>query len=729
MATKIINCVISQNKSYYKAFIEYSYTQSKTDNTTKVTAALKLQQLTDSFDFDTGESSTNLLKVSFVMNGETYTHTGRINMNDVGNAGYTITLVSTTQTITHDNDGTKQIDFSCNNTSYMLASAGYGPGNITLNRTVVTLPTIPRAATLDKITNAAGKEITEIDAGQNITVYYTAKSSEYYHRAYYYVGSEQKARTNISATTNSTSVTVDPGWFPSSESGTLTCKIYTYSDAAYTKKIGNQNKNITVNIPTTLTPTTSLTINATDYGHELGEFYLQGLSPLELTAEATAGQGSNSVTLTLSGDGFSESKTATDTETEPAASIIKSAVATSSGELTYTATATDSRLRSKSASKTISVLPYQKPSYAKASVIRCRQDGTPIADGEYALVQIQCNVQSIMADTEKNTQQIKVQYRLSGSSTWNDFATTKVTPRTNEIITITNTAEAYRIDPNKTYKFKATVTDALGNSVTTSELSLRGNQRPINVSRNNTGVAIGGLSTSDDRSPAVNGLFEVMWPSEIFDSVSLLGTDKTCTINSAVVTNGDVTMQGDKCTVQSPIRARSARDGDPGYAIVTRSEKIAVGSDYEDVVYYLSAVTTSSGGYKLGMLGRFADNDMGFAIDSSVSDIRLKENVEDCTINALNIVEKMDVRQFDWKNGEHQNIGFIADELENVDPRLTIGGGYLDDGSMNIKSIDTLYLLGYVTKAVQELATQVQLLSEQNEKLRRKVQEFELKIN
>lgn len=90
------------------------------------------------------------------------------------------------------------------------------------------------------------------------------------------------------------------------------------------------------------------------------------------------------------------------------------------------------------------------------------------------------------------------------------------------------------------------------------------------------------------------------------------------------------------------------------------------------------------------------------------SDIRLKENIAETEVhNALAVINKIDVRSFDWKDNreiKHQKIGMIADEIEKLDPLLTIGGGYDEDGTINAKSIDVLYLVGYLVKAIQELS-------------------------
>ena len=92
------------------------------------------------------------------------------------------------------------------------------------------------------------------------------------------------------------------------------------------------------------------------------------------------------------------------------------------------------------------------------------------------------------------------------------------------------------------------------------------------------------------------------------------------------------------------------------------------------------------------------------------SDIRLKKNIKDSKVEALPIINDIKIREFDWKDGRHQSIGFIADELEKLDKALTIGGGYTDDNEMSIKSVDTFYLLGYAIKAIQELSAEVKRL-------------------
>lgn len=107
---------------------------------------------------------------------------------------------------------------------------------------------------------------------------------------------------------------------------------------------------------------------------------------------------------------------------------------------------------------------------------------------------------------------------------------------------------------------------------------------------------------------------------------------------------------------------------------------------------------------------------------SSSSDIRLKRNVADTEIaDALSVINQIEMRSFDWLPGwrdyDHQPIGMIADQIEKLDSRLVIGGGYDPDGEPNYKVIDDHYLSCYLTKGIQELCAEIENLKERIRRL------------
>lgn len=107
----------------------------------------------------------------------------------------------------------------------------------------------------------------------------------------------------------------------------------------------------------------------------------------------------------------------------------------------------------------------------------------------------------------------------------------------------------------------------------------------------------------------------------------------------------------------------------------------------------------------------------------SNSDIRLKKNIDNTSItNALSVINSIKVRQFDWKETNiHQSIGFVADELEKLDPNFSQGGGVTKDGGIDVKSVNSFYLQGYIVKALQELSSQVSDLKQENKRLKQKL--------
>ena len=123
--------------------------------------------------------------------------------------------------------------------------------------------------------------------------------------------------------------------------------------------------------------------------------------------------------------------------------------------------------------------------------------------------------------------------------------------------------------------------------------------------------------------------------------------------------------------------------------------------------------------------------DMSGTITVTPSDIRLKENIKDTDINALKTIDKIKMRQFDWKFGRgHQDIGVIANELETIDPHFILYGTGTDElderGNIkNPKCIDTFYMQGYLIKAIQELHTIVKEQAKEISDLKRQIESLQ----
>lgn len=96
----------------------------------------------------------------------------------------------------------------------------------------------------------------------------------------------------------------------------------------------------------------------------------------------------------------------------------------------------------------------------------------------------------------------------------------------------------------------------------------------------------------------------------------------------------------------------------------------------------------------------------GYGYDTS--DERLKENIQNTKLNALERIKQLNHVEFDWKlTKEHEEIGYIAQELEKIDKNyvVKIPNPQNDDVKYTVR---TLSLLATTTKAVQELNEKVE---------------------
>ena len=104
----------------------------------------------------------------------------------------------------------------------------------------------------------------------------------------------------------------------------------------------------------------------------------------------------------------------------------------------------------------------------------------------------------------------------------------------------------------------------------------------------------------------------------------------------------------------------------------------------------------------------------GYQVLTSASDERLKENIKDSKDNALQKINNIKIRSFDWRTdkhlqqgGEHVNNGYIAQEVQRVDETLVNYNEEFDTYQMNELNLNALQ-----TKAIQELYKKIEELEE-----------------
>lgn len=132
---------------------------------------------------------------------------------------------------------------------------------------------------------------------------------------------------------------------------------------------------------------------------------------------------------------------------------------------------------------------------------------------------------------------------------------------------------------------------------------------------------------------------------------------------------------------------------------------IILGSDNNKVSFDLYTDTASVYG-DLNVRGNVYANNIS-------SDRRIKDNIKDCEVKALDIINKIQHKQFDKKDdGKHYNIGYIAQDMEEIDPNFIIKREKTDTLEERYY-INELPIIATLSKAIQELSQQVEAL--QNE--------------
>jgi hypothetical protein len=98
---------------------------------------------------------------------------------------------------------------------------------------------------------------------------------------------------------------------------------------------------------------------------------------------------------------------------------------------------------------------------------------------------------------------------------------------------------------------------------------------------------------------------------------------------------------------------------------------------------------------------------------TSISDERAKENIRDLEIG-LNEIKQLKPRRFDWKEGKgsqtKDTMGFIAQEVEQVNGFETLIDKWDDPDIKNAKALKMGDMLPALVKAIQEQQEQIEAL-------------------
>lgn len=363
--------------------------QSVANNTSAVTVKVQLVSTGSSYTINSSATKSG----SLTINGTKYSFTFTASLS--GNQ--TKTIFSKPVTIAHNADGTKTCSFSATAGINVTLSGTYY-GNVTASGSG-TFDTIARASTISSVTSSVA-----IDGTNAVTVAISRKASSFTHTVVFKFGSYSKTTTGV---TTSTSYAIPTSWInamPSATSGTATVTVTTYSGST---KIGSAvSASFKVTVPASVVPTISgVTIAEAEAGlaAQFGA-YVQNKSKLsvKITAAGVYSSTIKSYKTTIQGAPFT-------------AASFTSGVLAKSGTSTITITVTDSRGRTASTTRSLTVVAYAAPKIVSFQGFRCLADGTENYEGTFLSAAINY---SISAVGNKNTAAYTLEYKLQTAATW-----------------------------------------------------------------------------------------------------------------------------------------------------------------------------------------------------------------------------------------------------------------------------------------------------------------------
>lgn len=412
-------------------YVEFSWTatQSIDGNYSTVSWRLNLVAVDANGAINSSASKKVYVGITGYAAGYTYETIGI-------SGGTTKTLRTGTAKITHDKNGaasftaTYNVELGITFSGIWLEDAGGSP--------VFTLDTIPR---LSKLNAGAGT------LGEVQTLSITRKVTDAVYKIRYNCGSASGyAAGSASDAVADTSINWTPPLSLASQNKTgtsvsVTLTLDTYLDNTL---LGSYSKTITCNIPDSVKPTASFTLEDVTGVDDIYGTPVQGLSRIKFVVKGTLAYGSPIKTYSVTANGTKYNTAEATTGT------LKT-----SGDSPVTATVTDGRGRTGSVSYTMKVKAYERPNVTALTVHRCTADGTESEQGEYIRAVFSATVTDI-GGLGKNAPKYKLRYKKTSAASYTEVAFSALTGQ----YAVANQAHIFAADSGSSYDVEVVAEDS-----------------------------------------------------------------------------------------------------------------------------------------------------------------------------------------------------------------------------------------------------------------------------
>lgn len=452
-----INGSVTNKSQYFSFYISWSATQNVEGNYSDVTVKTYWKTNNTNHTFDTVGSRN----ASITINGTTKSISKVFSVYWSSNP---YLIQTATERVYHNSDGTKSITISARANGHAL---NYGTSSSTATSAdctasgTITLNTIPRKATVTKVTNfndEGNPTVTFTNNGgfnlmpyfnvykDGVIIYSIQRAKGKYTSPYTFsiTDAERTAMRNACNAKSEYEVWIG---------------VETYNGSTKLDYHSLQAKLTIVNA----NPSTTMTLSPVDcpaWAYVDGKpIYIQGVTKVGATFTNTLKKGATLKSNTLTAEGYSDSTSA-----------YQSKVITGSGTINVSGKVTDSRGLSSTVSQNISVIPYANPyvayhsQYDRIICGRCDENGTLANDGTNLKVILSKKWSPLTNNTNKATLQYLVE-TTGYSSGWKTLSAN--TEGTNGTFNIDTVVSGVTLDVDKAYTVTFKCIDTFGNYTTT----------------------------------------------------------------------------------------------------------------------------------------------------------------------------------------------------------------------------------------------------------------------
>lgn len=450
------NSIVS---GHYALRVQWSATQSIENNTSTITAKI---YLVNDWSLNISGRRDNTI----VINGKSYSY----DTSAISTTGTHLLATITSDPIAHSSTGTKSVSISCSfRISANISSEYYETisTSSTITLDAITRASQPSCITWPEHTSNVG------DFGKTISIHMNRQSPSFTHTVRYQLENDSGATIyGTIATGVETGTTWTIPLSLMSHAPYTTSKIITiFADTYYySTKIGTKACAIKVNIPSTVKPTVSFTLEDITKVDEIYGSPVKGLSKIQVTVNANEAYSSPITSISTTIDSLKYSGASFTTP------VLKN-----SGKSTVATTVKDGRGRTGVVSYDMNVQDYSAPTITGLAVRRCNEDGTISDRGNYIKATFSA-VSSSM--NSKNTVTYKLEYKKKSATSY----TVKSIAELANNYSVSDHSVIIAADGSSPYDVRLTVTDRHKNAVKSVSVSTAFTMMNFNAAGNGMGI-------------------------------------------------------------------------------------------------------------------------------------------------------------------------------------------------------------------------------------------------